>query len=637
MRSGKIKELEKEINSHRIAYEKGNSKISDEEYDELEEKLRKIDPHNKIFNRVGTSPASSSGKKIKHDQKMLSLNKTYELEELKTWIGNYKVVSTFKIDGVSASLIYKKGKFSLAKTRGDGTWGEEITQAVQYLSSIPKTIPYKNLEFVEVRGEVYCDEKNFLKLSKEMESKGLNKPNNPRNITAGLLGRVDHFDLCRYLNFKAFHLITSEEIFKTEYEKMNILKKMEFNLPIYEYHKEFKTIKKSIQEMQDFMAKGNYQIDGIVFSYDDTKLHKKLGSTAHHPRYKMAFKLQGEVKETFIEEIQWMISRNGILTPIALVKPITLSGAQISRLTLHNFGMVKQYNLKKGDKIKMVRSGEVIPKFIAVTQSQRGLFSYPKKCSICSSPTRRKDIRLYCSNKKCPGKLKESILNFIKKIGIENISGKRLDEMIKENLIKDIPDLYRLTSQKLMSLDKVKIKLSNKLIESIEQSKQADLTQFLSSLGIQGGAYHKCEKVVMAGFNTIEKILDLKVDQLVQIESFAEKSAHEFISSLDEKKTLIKKLKRLNFKLEAPKIMPSQNKSSPLQGKTICLTGSLSIKRSEMEMKLRQTGAHISSQVSSQVDYLLTNDTQSHSSKFKKAKKLKIKIISEKEINKIIK
>lgn len=622
----RIQKLESEIIKHKALYYQGRPEISDSEYDKLEDELKKLDPKNPTLNIVGTTTSASD--KIKHDKKMLSLEKTYVLEDLVMWMGKEEILSTMKLDGISCSLIYQDGDLYLAKTRGDGTFGENITKKVMWISNVPKFITNKNK--IEIRGELFCDEESFFKLSKEMTDIGLEKPTSQRNIVAGLMGRKDNLELCRYIKFMAFDYISDEPI-KTEEEKFKMLKKHEFLLPDYEIHTTKKSLEDVIDNARTFMSEGDYQIDGLVFTYNRMSLHEELGETSHHPRYKMAFKFQGESKTTTLKEISWSVSRNGILTPVGEVEPVELSGAMISRVTLHNYGMVAANNLKSGDVIEIIRSGEVIPKFLSVVTPSKEKFVIPDHCPSCDSKVEVVDIRLYCRNENCPGKNKEIILNFIQKIGIEDLSGKRLEELINAKLVKAIPDLYRLEASDLMKLDKVKDKLSNKLIESIQKTKTVDLITFLSALGITGGAFNKCEKVVRGGFDSISKIKNLSLEQLMKVESFAEKSATEFLSSLREKHGLIDELVELGFEFTV-----EETRETEITGKKICITGALSEKRPVVEDKIREGGGIVVSSVSKNTDILVTNETDPSSSKYKKALELKIKIITEAELLKLL-
>lgn len=619
----RIKELEDLIKYHKAKYYQGTPEITDLDYDNLENELKNIDPKNKVLTIVGSSPSGS--KKVPHDTKMLSLNKTYKIEELMNWVAEHQVVSTYKIDGVSCSIIFEDGLLTLAKTRGDGSVGEDITDKVIWMKDIPSSV--NDVNRFEVRGEIYCNEESFFHLSEEMETLGLEKPMSQRNIVAGLIGRKENIELCRYIEFKAFDIIEKELNFSLETEKIKKLKALGFLPEEMVLHKSEKDILERLEETQLFMSEGDYQIDGLVFSFNEINLQEEMGSTSHHPRFKMAFKFQGEAKNTEILEIVWQVSRNGVLTPIAEVVPVELSGAKISRVTLHNFGMVKQYGLKKGDTIQIIRSGEVIPKFMEVISSKKGEIRIPKKCPSCEGPIREDDIRLRCDNQNCPAQIKESILNFIQKIKIEDLSSKRLDELLRVGLIKEIPDLYRIKKEDLLCLDKVKDKLADKLMKAIDKSKSTDLATFLSALGIQGGAFNKCEKVVLAGFNTLEKIYSLTIEELLDIEGFAEKSANEFHKSLESKKEVIRSLEELGFKFVELSV-----KDSPISQKKICITGTLSRKRSDIENTIRNNGGIIVGSVSKNTDLLLTNEEGGTSSKFKKAKTLGITIINEESL-----
>lgn len=618
----RIQKLESEIVKHKALYYQGRPELTDSAYDKLEEELRKMDPKNPVLNLVGTT--SSSSNKVKHDKKMLSLEKTYILEDLVSWMGSEEILSTMKLDGISCSLIYEDGELLIAKTRGDGSFGENITSKVLWITNVPKGITRKNK--IEIRGELFCDEESFFKLSKEMVEMELEKPTSQRNIVAGLMGRKDNLELCRYIKFMAFDYLSDERLEKEE-EKFKILTGMGFLIPETEVHEEQKTLEAVIDKARHFMTEGDYQIDGLVFTYNRMPLHEELGETSHHPRYKLAFKFQGESKTTTLKEIIWSVSRNGILTPVGDVEPVELSGAMISRVTLHNYGMVSANNLKAGDVIEIIRSGEVIPKFLSVVTPSQNEFLIPERCPSCDSKIEIVDIRIFCKNDNCPGKNKEIILNFIQKIGIDDLSGKRLEELINAKLVKNIADLYRLNAPDLMKIDKVKDKLSNKLIESIQKTKRVELIVFLASLGITGGAYSKCEKVVRAGFDSIEKIMNLSIEQLMGVESFAEKSATEFLSSLREKKDLVKELVELGFEFSVP-----ETRETSVTGKKICITGALSEKRPVIEDMIRGCGGIVVSSVSKNTDILVTNETDPTSSKFKKALELKIKIITEAEL-----
>lgn len=635
-----ITHLENEIIRHKVLYYKGDPLITDTEYDALEEELKELSPDSYVLKMVGSN-AQMSLKKVAHKTKMLSLAKTYDVNDLKKWIGEYEVVATHKIDGVSCSLIYENNKLVMAKTRGNGSLGEDISVHIKWIPDIPKSIEYKELSSFEVRGELYCHQDNFQKLSEEMFELGLERPTSMRNIVAGLVGRKDSLELLRYINFFSFSLLPLTDDFfndelQTEWDKIQMLSKLGFNNPYCQLLKETSSVEKEIEYLKESIEKGKILIDGLVFTINDLKVHEELGETAHHPRYKMAFKLLGEEKETEIEEIIWSVSRNGVLTPVANVKPVVLSGAKISRVTLHNFGMVKEHQLKKGDMIRITRSGEVIPKFLSVVKSSANSFHFPKECPTCHQEVVENDIRLICTNDQCAGREKENILYFIRKMEMADLSSKRLEGFIEANLVSKIPDLFDIKREDLLNLEKIKDKLANKIIMSIQNSIQdADLVRFLTALGITGGASNKIAKIIDSGVDSLDKFLKLTIEELMKVDSFAEKSATEFIHSFQSKKELIKELKSKGLTIK--KIVVDSSNKKLLNGQKFCITGTLSMKRSDIEKMIKENGGQVVGSVSTKTHYLLTNDTDSSSSKFKKAQKLNIPIINEEKFLKLIK
>jgi DNA ligase (NAD+) len=625
MKTNRIQELEKLILYHKELYYRGQAEISDESYDLLEDELKALDPGNPVLEIVGhllVEPAE----KVPHAKKMLSLEKTYSEDELLKWIGENDVISVLKIDGSSCSLIYRNGHLQVAKTRGDGSFGENITKKAIFVPSIPKTI--SETGEIEIRGEIFCMEQGFIKLSQQMEKLGLEKPSSQRNIVAGILGRKENIQLASYLSFKAFDLITSKKYSK-EHEKLQDLERLGFLLPDFKLNKNQKDVQARILEAKEFIATGEYLVDGLVFVFDDLKLHSELGETSHHPRYKKAFKFSGETKITSITKIEWGVSRNGVLTPVAHVTPVELSGALISRVTLHNFGIAQNFELKAGDKIEIVRSGEVIPKFLGVAEKSTGDFIYPHFCPSCHSKLSIQDIWLVCQNEKCPAKMKEEILHYVHKSGIDDISDKRLEEMIAKGVVKNIPDLYKLKKEDFLVLDKVKDKLATKMFENIQKSKNQTLSQFISAIGTEGVSVAKCEKIIAQGYNSIEKIQNLSVDKMQEIEGFAEKSSLTFIDSIRSKNGLISDLISLGVSPRADDFFSSEG---PLLGIKFCITGELSMPRGEFEKLIKSKGGVMVSSVSKNTNYLVTNEKESSSSKFIKAKSLNIPIISEAQL-----
>lgn len=619
----RVQELEVLIIKHKSLYYSGSPEISDQDYDKLEEELKHIDPNNKVLNLVGSKMASTD--KVAHEQKMLSLDKVYDRTELKEWIACNEVIAMEKIDGVSCSLIYENGSLVMAKTRGDGRFGENITDKVAWMPSVPKSIEAK--EKIEVRGELFCRDHNFLELSEEMAKKGLDRPSSQRNIVAGLMGRKEDIYFSQYIEFFAFDLIGVGQVSK-ESHKFGHLKSMNFKIPEINHIKNIEDINLVLDEAETFMSDGDYQIDGVVFVIDDIQVQNGLGETSHHPKYKIAFKYQGDTKTTKIEKIIWSVSRNGVLTPVAEVVPTELSGATISRVTLHNYGQVKASNLKVGDEIEIIRSGEVIPKYLRTINEASSELFIPAVCPSCHEKITIDDIRLICTNENCPEKIIEKLVYFVQKIGIQDLSLKRIQAMLDEGIVKSIPDLYRLKVEDFLKLPKTKEKMAEKLFQNIQATREIDLVTFLTALGITGGGRNKCEKIVQYGIDSIDKVLGLTVEQLTEIDSFAEKSSEEFIKSIQERETLINELidVGVNFKQAAT------TKTSVLANEKICITGTLTRKRSEIEKLIKDNGGVVVSSVTGNTTLLLTNDTTSSSSKFKKAEKLGIEIITEEKL-----
>jgi DNA ligase (NAD+) len=642
----KIQKLASLILNHKTLYYNGNPEISDEEYDRLEDELRQLDPNHYVLSMVGTLGKKGANRpdaaKLRHKTKMLSLDKTYDVEKLLEWIGEEEVISTYKIDGVSCSLIYEDGKLVIAKTRGDGYQGENIKDKVMWISAINKTIePHEKLE---VRGEIFCKGKDFIKLAQVMEARGMEIPKNPRNIVSGLLGRKDKIDLCQYLSFVAFEALCGrgEEKFSSEFAKLQFLEEQNFVVPDFSLHREGKTVEVAIAQAQKYMENGEFGIDGLVFTYNRIGLHRELGETAHHPKYKMAFKFKGESRVVVLKEVIWQVSRNGVLTPVGLIEPTLLSGAMISRITLHNYGMVIKHNLKVGDSIEVIRSGEVIPKFLGVVTHGIKEIAIPVECPSCHSKLEIRDIRLYCLNPDCMAKKKQVILNFLQKGGVELISKKRVDEMLSKELIQSAWDLFDLREEDFLQLDNVKEKQAHNFYTSLQKAKKIDLVDFLTSLGIAGGALQKCEKLINARYDSLEKIQALTVEDLTQIEGFAEKSATDFLNSLKEKEQLIEELLKRGITITPSAIDASETDGSNpkkllFKGKKFCITGALSRPRAEIEKEIKAFGGTCQSTVNKETSYLVCNETDSSSSKMKKAQQLGISIVNESELNSLMK
>lgn len=617
--------LAKKILDAKRAYYAGHAIMPDEEFDHLEAKLRALDSDHPVLRLVGTDLSSSSASKVTHGSPMLSLEKTYIIEDVLSWQSEDAVLGTEKIDGTSLSLIFKSGKLQLAKTRGNGLEGEDVTQKALWVPGIASIRPGSNEEF-EVRGELFCSEEKFSELVKTMTSLGLDPPSSSRNIVAGVLGRKEHFQLASYFDFFAFEVIGVDSI-KTEYEKFDWLHSLGFSVPDHRLLKSHDDVKNYLLHIQDLIQRKTHGIDGAVFTFNDLKKHLELGTTSHHPRYKLSFKWQGETARSKILNIIWQTSRFGVLTPVAVIEPVYLSGASITNVTLHNAAHVKTHDLKPGDEIEIVRSGEVIPKFLKVISSSKAIAaSIPTRCTSCNGPVIEDDIRIQCLNvNSCPAQVLGRILHWTESVGIDDLSEKRLQQMIDAGLIKNISDLYFLTFESVLTLPGTKEKLASKIITNIQKSKTLEVSVFLNGLGISGVGLVGWQKICQV-FPTIEQLKSAQKEQIAEIDGFAEKSAQAIVQGLDQNKSLIQSL------LEAGITLTVSDTPAALAGQTIgvfVVTGSLSKPRADIEQDIRKNGGKLGATVSKQTKALITNDQESSSSKFKKAKELGIPIWSE--------
>lgn len=645
-KASRILELVDKIYYHKKKYYQGTPEISDVEFDRLESELRSLDPNHPVLSYVG-SETSFESSKVEHKIPMLSLEKTYDREELLDWIENRSVVGTIKIDGNSLGLKYEGGSFIFAATRGNGQVGEDVTDKVAWIGSIPKTI---NLEdknsgdtTIEVRGELCCQKAMFQQLCDEMLSLGMPRPVSSRNIVAGLLGRKNYLELMRFTSFYAFDVLGLD--FNSEIDKFLWLKKQGFLIPdpcLLKTKEEVESfVDAVIQNDFSYLKQGvnessldidptddtkSVEYDGVVFCYSDLSL-RQLGSTQHHPRYKLAFKWQGESAQSQIVGINWDVSRFGVITPVIVIEPVWLSGASITNVTMHNASYIKEHNIKIGDRVEIIRSGEVIPKFLRVVSSQTGTYSFPDKCPSCSKELEYDGVRLKCNNKSCPSRHGKGILNWIQVIGIEDLSEKRLSFLIQSGLVNNIVDLYKLEKKDFLTLPLTKEKMASKLYQNIQASKNLSLAKFLTGLGIEGMGEGSWEKVIKI-YPSLDKIRCCSKEEFEMVDGVAFTTATNMYEGLKQNSSTIDELLSLGLN---PKV-DLKTQEGKASGKTFVITGTLSKPRSKVEEDIKQKGGNLSSSVSSNTFALVTNDSDSTSSKMKKAKELGISIWNEKEL-----
>jgi DNA ligase (NAD+) len=628
--ASRIAELAEAILRHKKLYYAGKPAISDEAFDKLEDELRALAPEHPVLSVVGGDMASDS-EKVSHDLPMLSLQKTYEVAELYRWAGEQDSVGTVKVDGVSMSLVYEAGRLVIAKTRGNGYIGENVTSKVRWVPGIPTKVPAKGR--IEIRGEVYCTEENFIRISETMVALGLDRPVSPRNIVAGQLGRKTHVDLARFFRFFGFSVVDydNELGLKTEMEGFKWLEDCGFSLPFPRLVRGPQQIDAYLQEVRQLIEADEFPIDGAVFGYNSLSIHAELGNTAHHPRYKMSFKWQGETAESVIREIFWSPSRLGIITPVAVIEPVNLSGAQITNITLHNAAHVKTFNLKTGDRIEIVRSGEVIPKFLQVVQAAAGDYSWPQLCPACNTELEFDGVRLKCHNTAgCPAQQVGAVLNWIRCAEIDDLSEKRLVPLIEKGLVKSMADLYRLRLEDFYVIPQTKEKMATKLFNNIQKSRTLPLASFLNGLGIEGAGQTTWEKLLEV-FPTLDALKRARIDDIAGIEGFADKTATQIVEGLAARADVIADLLGAGVEPSVPETA-ADGGDGPLAGKTLVITGALSLPRSDVEKAIKAAGGKTGSSVSKHTYAVITDDPDSGSSKMKKARDLGVQVWNEQKL-----
>jgi DNA ligase (NAD+) len=658
-----IENLRKQINHHDYCYYVLNQpEISDKEYDNLVKKLKELEEK---FPDLITSDSPTqrvSGevlegfKTVRHKTKMYSLDNAYSVGELQDWQAriekllpktNIEYVVELKIDGVSASLTYRKGKFSLGATRGDGLTGEDITLNLKTIRAIPLNLFGKEIpDFLEVRGEVYMEKRDFQILNKEKSQKKEPLFANPRNAASGSLKLLDaRITAERKLHFfiHSFGSLEPNKGIKTHWEFLQVAK--DWGLPINPNSKLCKNINEAISycmRWQDRRDSLNYEIDGIVIKVNSLVQQKKLGFTLKSPRWAIAYKFPAHQATTKVKDIIVQVGRTGALTPVAELEPIECGGVTISRATLHNFDEIERLDVRIGDRVIVERAGEVIPKIIKVVSSVRKgkekKFQIPKSCPKCAgkiTKEKQEDVAYYCVNPFCPTQLERRLLHFASRaaMDIEGMGESVVQQLVKKKMIKDFADIYSLKKEELLKLELFKDKKADNLLISIEKSKKQPLSRLLYALGIR----HVGEKaafVLAQKYGSLDKLMHAKLDELKNIRDVGSVMAESIINFFRQKQTkkVIDKLKVVGVNTQEETVKP---KLKRLSGKIFVFTGELKkFTRSEAQNIVRDLGGDFSSTVSKNTDFVVVGDDPG--SKYNKAKELRIKIIDEDEFNKMI-
>ncbi len=658
------KELIKTILKHDVLYyEKSHPEISDYEYDHLIKRLEQIEKEHPEWispdsptQRVGEM-LTGGFKQVTHAVPMLSLANTYSQEEVQDfiervtkWLEGKKphFCTELKMDGIAVTALFEKGVFVRGITRGDGKKGDEITQNMKTIRSLPLKLKGKHVpDLLEVRGEVFMTKTIFEDLNRKKEELGDAPWANPRNAAAGSLKLLDPKETAERKLSIVFYGIAQDSSgeSKTQSESLDRLEAL--GLPIFEkgFHKECKSAEE-VMEFAHLVEKKRphlpYEIDGIVIKVNEIKWQETLGTTGKSPRWAVAYKFSPEQAVTQILDITVQVGRTGVLTPVAELKPVPLAGSVIARATLHNQEEVSRKDFRIGDFVVIEKGGDVIPKVVQVDLSKRPDKTHPwhmpHKCPVCETSVVHVEgeVAVRCPNPECSEQVLRKIIFFASKdaMDIGHLGEKATEQLFQKGLIKNASDIYLLNEQKLSSLEGFKEKSIHNLLASIEASKKCSLARFILALGIKYVGEGTAEDLAHTA-QTVEKLSEMSQEELLEIEGVGEKvaeSVHEFFQDSHNKKEIERLLER-GVQPAAPKT--SFDQAHPFYGKSFVLTGTLQdYSRTQATNLIKEKGGKVASSVGSKVDYLLFGEDPG--SKWEKAKKLKIMLLTEEEFKKML-
>ncbi len=658
----RIEKLRSEIRRHDYLYYVLNQpQISDQQYDEFFEDLKKLEQSHPEFitadsptQRVSEKPLEGFAV-VRHAVPMLSIDNTYSAEELRAFdervtkgLGtkNYDYVVELKIDGLAISLRYEKGKLVTAATRGDGEVGDDVTANVRTIKAIPLILlgSHKVPDVLEVRGEVYMPTKSFVELNEIHRQTGKPLLANPRNAAAGSLKLLDARIIAkRNLSFFAYaYGEISQPIAANHYQMLQIFKKL--GLPVNPNIKQAKDIDEVIAICNSWdkkRAQLEYQIDGMVIKVNRLDQREILGYTGRAPRWCISYKFAAERAETIVESIDVQVGKSGTLTPVANLTPVLLAGTTVKRASLHNFDQLSRLDVREGDTVVIEKAGEIIPQVIEVKKEHRPAhtvaFKPPKKCPNCGGDVKKDEegVFLRCVNPHCLGRLKERLQYFAGRgqMDIENLGEALIEQLVDSGLVKNFADIYKLTKEDFLELERMADKSASNVIKSIEESKTRPLWRLVAGLGIRhiGG---QTAQILTEQFGSLNAIMKATQDELQVVEQIGPKvaeSVYEFFHN-EKNVAVIKELLAAGVKPEQPKKLKTTGK---LAGKTVVVTGSLeNFTRQEAEQAVRQAGGKPSSTVSKKTDFVVAGEEPG--SKLEKANKLGVKVIDEKQFLKLI-
>ena len=658
----RIEYLRKTVEYHaKRYYDDDKPEISDFEYDMLMVELRNLEKDFPEFNSADSLTQKVGGhvkegfEKVEHEVPLQSLQDVFSIQDVEDFdkrmqekavengIKEVNYVVETKIDGLSAALEYKNGKFVRGATRGNGLVGEDVTNNLKTVKTIPMELK-ENID-ITVRGEVFISKEDFEKMNQEREENEEELFANARNAAAGSLRQLDSkITAKRPLDIYIFNVQKIDGIeFNSHFEELEFLAKQGFNVnPVRIPCKNIEEVKQAIAKIGEMRENLTFGIDGAVVKIDNLKFREILGTTAKTPRWAVAYKYPPEQKETILKDIICQVGRTGVITPMAILEPVKVAGSTISKTTLHNEDFVKEKGLKIGDTVVIQKAGDVIPEIVKVVESKRTgkeiNFEMPRVCPVCGAEAVREEgeAAVRCTGIECPAKLYRNLVHFVSReaMNIDGLGENIINELLERGLIKGIEDIYTLSFEDFASLKKNGTKFAQNLVDSINTSKENDLYRLITALGIRHVG-SKASKILARKYRTMENLSNATFEELSEIKDIGAvmaNSIREFFSQ-EQTKNLIEKLKQDGVNMEC---LEEQSADNRFEGKTFVLTGTLeTMTRKEAEDIIEKFGGTTSGSVSKKTDYVLAGEEAG--SKLTKAQNLGITIISETEFNEMIK
>ncbi len=637
----RIKELVSLLNqASQVYYAEDREMISNYEYDGLYDELVRLEQETGMI--LSNSPTVKVGyeavdflEKQTHEQPMLSLDKTKEPTALESWLGKEEGLLSYKLDGLTVVLTYDNGKLQQAVTRGNGEVGEVITNNAKVFTNLPQTIPYEGR--LILRGEAVISYSDFLKINEQIDEES-EKYKNPRNLCSGSVRQLNNsVTKERNVSFYAFALVQLEESDKKEFreEEFEWLAKMGFEVVPY-YKVNHETILQRIEMFAKEVVDYNIPSDGLVLCYNNIAYGNSLGRTSKFPRDAIAFKWQDEIRSTKLVEIEWSPSRTGLINPVAIFEPVELEGTTVTRASVHNVSILEQLALGIGDTIEVYKANMIIPQ-IAQNLTRSNTVIVPESCPVCGESTTIQRVNevasLYCTNPECPIKQIKSFAHFVSRnaLNMDGLSEATLSKLMEKGMIGTYADLFHLEDYKdtITSMEGFGEKSYENLVQSIEQARKVSFAKLIYSLGIPNVGTSNAKMLGKFLGYSIERLLAASPEELGEIEGVGEVIASSIVGYFsDEKKKLEFEKLLVELELEQEIVLDSPQ---VLSGKVFVITGSLNHyeNREALKEEIERLGGKVTGSVTKKTSYLINNDSESTSSKNKKARELGVEILTE--------